>query len=87
MQSLMYNNYNEDTSFDVSFHTHEVHNAITLHPFKHTPLLYKTHAFFLNKRVSQIKNDIADLELHLQEINQVCLFILRKSFLILVFKK
>ncbi|XP_033120769.1 chondroitin sulfate synthase 1-like [Anneissia japonica] len=49
MQSLFYNNYSQsDLAYTGNLRTADVHKAITLHPVKRTPYMYRLHTYLMS---------------------------------------
>lgn len=53
MQSILYHNSSGDQSFTGNLKKREVHQAITLHPVKSPPYMYRLHNYM---RVSLLIN-------------------------------
>lgn len=45
MQNIFYHNNSESSAFTGALNQKEVHRAITLHPIKKTPYMYRLHAY------------------------------------------
>ena len=56
MQSLFYNNYSKsDVAFTGKLQTPEVHKAITLHPIKKPPYLYRLHNYLHTVKIADLR--------------------------------
>ncbi|XP_038077566.1 chondroitin sulfate synthase 1-like [Patiria miniata] len=56
MQTLFYNNYSKsDTAFTGSLDTSDVHQAITLHPIKKTPYMYRLHNYLQSTAIMDLQ--------------------------------
>lgn len=54
MQSILHHNSSGNRAFTGNLKSKEVHSAITLHPVKKAPLMYRLHAYMLvnyNKKI------------------------------------
>ncbi len=75
MQSLFYNNYSKsDVAFTGNLHTPEVHKAITLHPIKKPPYLYRLHNYLHSEKIADLRlksiqhyREIRDMKILLNE--------------------
>ncbi|XP_013413547.1 chondroitin sulfate synthase 1 [Lingula anatina] len=66
MQSLFYQNYEEESRpYTNSLNTKDIHRAITLHPLKQPPYLYRLHNFLQARKSTDLRHKI--LFLHQEE--------------------
>lgn len=62
MQSILRHNSSGKYAFTGSLRTKEIHNAITLHPVKQAPLMYRLHAYMQGLRAQDLRQE--SLQLH-----------------------
>lgn len=62
MQSILRHNSSGKYAFTGSLRSKEIHTAITLHPVKMAPLMYRLHAYMLGRRAQQLRQEA--LQLH-----------------------
>lgn len=55
MQSILHHNSSGQNAFTGSLKTKEIHNAITLHPVKRAPLMYRLHSYIQGLRAQQLR--------------------------------
>ena len=56
MQNLFYNNYSKsDTAYTGNLESSDVHNAITLHPIKRTPYMYRLHNYLQTTAITDLR--------------------------------
>lgn len=55
MQSILHHNSSGSRAFSGNLKNREVHNAITLHPVKKAPFMYRLHAYTLGLRVQELR--------------------------------
>lgn len=68
MQSILHHNSSGKYAFTGSLKTKEVHSAITLHPVKKAPLMYRLHAYIQGLRAQEMRQET--LALH-RDISQM----------------
>lgn len=61
MQSILHHNSSGQNAFTGNLKTKEVHNAITLHPVKHPPLMYRLHTYMQGLRAQDIRQEALHL--------------------------
>lgn len=61
MQSILHHNSSGTNAFSGSLKSKEVHNAITLHPVKHPPLMYRLHTYMQGLRAQEIRQEALHL--------------------------
>lgn len=78
MQSILHHNSSGNRAFSGSLKNKEVHSAITLHPIKRAPLMYRMHAYNLGLIAQELRQqslylhrDIAEMVelLHIPKTN------------------
>lgn len=57
MQSIFHHNSSENRAFAVNLKNKEVHSAITLHPIKRTPLMYRLFAYHLGLSAQKLRQE------------------------------
>lgn len=57
MQSILHHNSSGSRAFSGNLKNREVHNAITLHPVKKAPFMYRLHAYTLGLKAQQQRQD------------------------------
>lgn len=57
MQSILHHNSSGNRAFSGNLKNREVHNAITLHPVKKAPFMYRLHAYTLGIKAQQQRQD------------------------------
>jgi chondroitin sulfate synthase len=57
MQSIFHHNSSGNRAFAVNLKNKEVHSAITLHPIKRSPLMYRLYAYNLGLNAQQLRQD------------------------------
>lgn len=62
MQSILHHNSSGRFAFTGSLKSKEIHNAITLHPVKMAPLMYRLHAYMQGLRAQELRQQ--SLQLH-----------------------
>lgn len=62
MQSILRHNSSGRYAFTGSLRSKEIHTAITLHPVKMAPLMYRLHAYMQGRRAQQLRQEA--LQLH-----------------------
>lgn len=62
MQSILHHNSSGANAFTGTLKSKEVHNAITLHPVKRVPLMYRLHSYMQGLRAQELRQ--ATLSLH-----------------------
>lgn len=62
MQSILHHNSSGRFAFTGSLKSKEIHNAITLHPIKMAPLMYRLHAYMQGLRAQELRQQ--SLQLH-----------------------
>lgn len=55
MQSILHHNSSGSRTFSGNLKSREVHNAITLHPVKKAPFMYRLHAYTLGLHVQELR--------------------------------
>ena len=72
MQTLFYNNYSvSDTAFTGDLQRLEVHNAITMHPVKRTPYLYRLHNYLQSVKINNLHMKITRQYREIQELRDL----------------
>ncbi|XP_041464251.1 chondroitin sulfate synthase 1-like [Lytechinus variegatus] len=72
MQTLFYNNYSVgDTAFTGDLQRLEVHNAITMHPVKRTPYLYRLHNYLQSVKINDLHMKITSQYREIQELKEL----------------
>lgn len=62
MQSILHHNSSGRFAFTGNLKSKEIHNAITLHPVKMAPLMYRLHAYMQGLRAQELRQEA--LQLH-----------------------
>eukprot|EP00795_Rhopilema_esculentum_P005840 gene5840-11159_t len=57
MQSLFYHNHSEEHAFTNNLNTKSVRNAITLHPVKKAPYMYRLHVHFIKLKIQDLLHE------------------------------
>jgi chondroitin sulfate synthase len=57
MQSIFHHNSSGNRAFSGNLKNKEVHSAITLHPIKRSPLMYRLYAYNLGLTAQQLRQD------------------------------
>lgn len=55
MQSILHHNSSGSRAFAGNLKNREVHNAISLHPIKKAPFMYRLHAYTLGLRAQELR--------------------------------
>lgn len=55
MQSILHHNSSGNRAFSGNLKNREVHNAITLHPVKKVPFMYRLHAYTLGLKAQEYR--------------------------------
>ncbi|XP_033633691.1 chondroitin sulfate synthase 1-like [Asterias rubens] len=72
MQTLFYNNYSKsDTAYTGSLESSDVHNAITLHPIKRTPYMYRLHNYLQSTAIKDYRMKTMNHYRHILEMKQL----------------
>lgn len=61
MQSILHHNSSGRNAFTGNLKSKEVHNAITLHPVKKAPLMYRLHSYMQGLRAQELRQDTLSL--------------------------
>lgn len=61
MQSILHHNSSGQNAFTGSLKTKEIHNAITLHPVKRAPLMYRLHSYMQGLRAQELRQETLSL--------------------------
>lgn len=61
MQSILHHNSSGANAFTGNLKTKEIHNAITLHPVKRPPLMYRLHSYLQGLRAQQLRQETLSL--------------------------
>lgn len=61
MQSILHHNSSGQNAFTGSLKTKEIHNAITLHPVKRAPLMYRLHTYIQGLRAQELRQQTLSL--------------------------
>lgn len=61
MQSILHHNSSGQNAFTGNLKTKEIHNAITLHPVKRPPLMYRLHSYMQGLRAQQLRQETLSL--------------------------
>lgn len=57
MQSILHHNSSGRNAFTGKLKSKEIHNAITLHPVKHPPLMYRLHSYIQGLRAQELRQE------------------------------
>lgn len=57
MQSILHHNSSGQNAFTGNLKSKEVHNAITLHPVKRAPLMYRLHSYVQGIRAQELRQE------------------------------
>lgn len=61
MQSILHHNSSGKYAFTGNLKSKEIHNAITLHPVKKAPLMYRLHSYMQGLRVQDLRQEALSL--------------------------
>lgn len=61
MQSILHHNSSGQNAFTGNLKTKEIHNAITLHPVKRPPLMYRLHTYMQGLRAQELRQETLSL--------------------------
>lgn len=61
MQSILHHNSSGANAFTGNLKSKEIHNAITLHPVKRAPLMYRLHSYMQGLRAQELRQDTLSL--------------------------
>lgn len=61
MQLILHHNSSGQNAFTGNLKSKEIHNAITLHPIKHTPLMYRLHSYMQGLRAQELRQKTLSL--------------------------
>lgn len=61
MQSILHHNSSGVNAFTGNLKSKEIHNAITLHPVKKAPLMYRLHSYMQGLRAQELRQDTLSL--------------------------
>lgn len=61
MQSILHHNSSGQNAFTGILKTKEIHNAITLHPVKRAPLMYRLHSYMQGLRAQELRQQTLSL--------------------------
>lgn len=61
MQSILHHNSSGQNAFTGNLKTKEIHNAITLHPVKRAPLMYRLHSYMQGLRAQKLRQETLTL--------------------------
>lgn len=61
MQSILHHNSSGQNAFTGNLKTKEIHNAITLHPVKRAPLMYRLHSYMQGLRAQELRQETLTL--------------------------
>lgn len=61
MQSILHHNSSGKYAFTGNLKSKEVHNAITLHPVKRAPLMYRLHSYMQGLRIQEMRQEALSL--------------------------
>lgn len=62
MQSILHHNSSGKYAFTGTLKSKEIHSAITLHPVKQAPLMYRLHTYMQGLRAQELRQE--SLSLH-----------------------
>lgn len=61
MQSILHHNSSGQNAFTGNLKSKEIHNAITLHPVKRAPLMYRLHSYMQGLRAQELRQETLSL--------------------------
>lgn len=61
MQSILHHNSSGKYAFTGNLKSKEIHNAITLHPVKRAPLMYRLHSYMQGLRIQDMRQEALSL--------------------------
>lgn len=61
MQSILHHNSSGPNAFTGNLKSKEIHNAITLHPVKRAPLMYRLHSYMQGLRAQELRQETLTL--------------------------
>ncbi|KAG4068935.1 hypothetical protein HA402_005083 [Bradysia odoriphaga] len=61
MQSILHHNSSGKFAFTGNLKSKEIHNAITLHPVKRAPLMYRLHSYMQGLRIQDMRQEALSL--------------------------
>lgn len=61
MQSILHHNSSGKYAFTGNLKSKEIHNAITLHPVKRAPLMYRLHSYMQGLRLQDMRQEALSL--------------------------
>lgn len=71
MQSILHHNSSGKFAFTGSLKTKEIHSAITLHPVKRAPLMYRLHSYMQGLRAQELRQDAMSLHRDIAEMKKL----------------
>lgn len=78
MQSILHHNSSGHRAFSGNLKNKEVHSAITLHPIKRAPLMYRIHAYNLGLKAQELRQEA--LHLHRDIAQMIHLLQIPKTY-------
>lgn len=61
MQTILHHNSSGRNAFTGNLKSKEIHNAITLHPVKRAPLMYRLHSYMKGLEAQELRQDTLSL--------------------------
>lgn len=71
MQAILHHNSSGSRAFTGSLKNREVHSAITLHPVKKSPLMYRLHAYYLGLKAQEMRQESLFLHRDIQQMKKL----------------
>lgn len=71
MQSILHHNSSGKFAFTGNLKSKEIHSAITLHPVKKAPLMYRLHAYMQGLRAQELRQNSLSLHRDIAEMRKL----------------
>lgn len=71
MQSILHHNSSGRYAFTGNLKSKEIHSAITLHPIKKAPLMYRLHSYMQGLRAQELRQEALSLHRDIAQMKKL----------------